>query len=404
MRQGARSARAREIEHRVAQLGDENGSSAQENGSSARRGTGSNASGAWSLPPRASPAAALAASSPSLAASTPSLAASSASLKDRSALRGTSSALRLTRPPLLAAPLPRGSTQRSAALVPPNLRGSASPEASPPAPAMPVRTLSTRGAPAHPRASPSLAPQPLASATSLRLRGFRAPAPPYPPRTASAGAAVLAGPADRPNGGAPPRLGAERGGSGSKGGGGPETRDTSRAPPAPDPHLGRAAFRARSAERRAAATGAAAAAVGGIGHAPAGSAGGCPPPPPPLFRTNRTRRVPHPVLIGHAASLSQVVKTRAMTAPSAVATRCSARCLQSGRSSWREHGPASGRQGSRATATRPRKGSPRAPRTAGARSLGRARHRGPRGFSRMGVNQSRETSDELNDIKGRRVK
>ena len=36
-------------------------------------------------------------------------------------------------------------------------------------------------------------------------------------------------------------------------------------------------------------------------------------PPPPLFRTNRTRRVPHPVLIGHAASLSQVVKTRAMT-------------------------------------------------------------------------------------------
>ena len=129
-----------------------------------------------------------------------------------------------------------------------------------------------------------------------------------------------------------------------------------------------------------------------------------PPPPPPLFRTNRTRRVPHPVLIGHAASLSQVVKTRAMTAPSAVATRCSARCLQSGRSSWREHGPASGRQGSRATATRPRKGSPRAPRTAGARSLGRARHRGPRGFSRMGVNQSRETSDELNDIKGRRVK
>ena len=31
------------------------------------------------------------------------------------------------------------------------------------------------------------------------------------------------------------------------------------------------------------------------------------PPPPPLFRTNRTRRVPSPVLIGHAASLSQVV-------------------------------------------------------------------------------------------------
>jgi hypothetical protein len=143
---------------------------------------------------------------------------------------------------------------------------------------------------------------------------------------------------------------------------------------------------------------------GGVGGGRGGGARGFAPPPPPLFRTNRTRRVPHPVLIGHAASLSQVVKTRAMTAPSAVATRCSARCLQSGRSSWREHGPASGRQGSRATATRPRKGSPRAPRTAGARSLGRARHRGPRGFSRMGVNQSRETSDELNDIKGRRVK
>ena len=30
------------------------------------------------------------------------------------------------------------------------------------------------------------------------------------------------------------------------------------------------------------------------------------PPPPPPPRTNRTRRVPHPVLIGHAASLSQV--------------------------------------------------------------------------------------------------
>ena len=40
-----------------------------------------------------------------------------------------------------------------------------------------------------------------------------------------------------------------------------------------------------------------------------------PPPPPPLVlsghtasphpRTNRTRRVPHPVLIGHAASLSE---------------------------------------------------------------------------------------------------
>ena len=29
-----------------------------------------------------------------------------------------------------------------------------------------------------------------------------------------------------------------------------------------------------------------------------------PPPPPPPPRTNRTRRVPHPVLIGHAASLT----------------------------------------------------------------------------------------------------
>ena len=28
------------------------------------------------------------------------------------------------------------------------------------------------------------------------------------------------------------------------------------------------------------------------------------PPPPPLSRTNRTRHVPHPVLIGHAASLT----------------------------------------------------------------------------------------------------
>jgi hypothetical protein len=31
-----------------------------------------------------------------------------------------------------------------------------------------------------------------------------------------------------------------------------------------------------------------------------------PPPPPPSSRTNRTRRVPHPVLIGHVSSLSQV--------------------------------------------------------------------------------------------------
>ena len=30
-----------------------------------------------------------------------------------------------------------------------------------------------------------------------------------------------------------------------------------------------------------------------------------PPPPPPLPRTKWTRRVPHPVLIGHAASLTR---------------------------------------------------------------------------------------------------
>jgi len=29
-----------------------------------------------------------------------------------------------------------------------------------------------------------------------------------------------------------------------------------------------------------------------------------PPPPSPLLRTNRTRRVPHPVLSGHTASLT----------------------------------------------------------------------------------------------------
>jgi len=29
------------------------------------------------------------------------------------------------------------------------------------------------------------------------------------------------------------------------------------------------------------------------------------PPPPPSFRTKSTRRVPHPVLIGHVSSLSQ---------------------------------------------------------------------------------------------------
>ena len=31
---------------------------------------------------------------------------------------------------------------------------------------------------------------------------------------------------------------------------------------------------------------------------------GTPPPPPPFSRTKWTRRVPHPVLIGHAASLT----------------------------------------------------------------------------------------------------
>ena len=41
-----------------------------------------------------------------------------------------------------------------------------------------------------------------------------------------------------------------------------------------------------------------------------GRAGRSPPPSPPLSRTNRTRRVPHPVLIGHAASLSQVPRVR----------------------------------------------------------------------------------------------
>ena len=30
--------------------------------------------------------------------------------------------------------------------------------------------------------------------------------------------------------------------------------------------------------------------------------GRCPPPPPPPPRTNRTRRVPHPVLIRHAGA------------------------------------------------------------------------------------------------------
>ena len=43
------------------------------------------------------------------------------------------------------------------------------------------------------------------------------------------------------------------------------------------------------------------AARGGAGAAAGREAGGGRPPPP---RTNRTRRVPHPVLIGHAASLT----------------------------------------------------------------------------------------------------
>ena len=34
------------------------------------------------------------------------------------------------------------------------------------------------------------------------------------------------------------------------------------------------------------------------------AAGGLPPPPLPPLRTKWTRRVPHPVLIGHAASLT----------------------------------------------------------------------------------------------------
>ena len=35
-----------------------------------------------------------------------------------------------------------------------------------------------------------------------------------------------------------------------------------------------------------------------------GATGPPPPPPPPPSRTKWTRRVPHPVLIGHAASLT----------------------------------------------------------------------------------------------------
>ena len=40
-----------------------------------------------------------------------------------------------------------------------------------------------------------------------------------------------------------------------------------------------------------------------------------PPPPPPPLRTNRTRRVPHPVLIGHAASAPRHVRPLDRAAP-----------------------------------------------------------------------------------------
>ena len=40
------------------------------------------------------------------------------------------------------------------------------------------------------------------------------------------------------------------------------------------------------------------------GAQPAEMPGGAPPPPPPPPRTKWTRRVPHHVLIGHAASLT----------------------------------------------------------------------------------------------------
>jgi len=37
----------------------------------------------------------------------------------------------------------------------------------------------------------------------------------------------------------------------------------------------------------------------------------CPPLPPPPLRTKWTRRVPHPVLIGHAASLTRTCSRHA---------------------------------------------------------------------------------------------
>ena len=40
-----------------------------------------------------------------------------------------------------------------------------------------------------------------------------------------------------------------------------------------------------------------------------------PPPPPPPLRTKWTRRVPHPVLIGHAASLTRPLSTRPLSPP-----------------------------------------------------------------------------------------
>jgi len=55
------------------------------------------------------------------------------------------------------------------------------------------------------------------------------------------------------------------------------------------------------------------AAPGGL--PPARRAAAARPPPPP--RTNRTRRIPHPVLIGHAASLSQARAARVVATFSA---------------------------------------------------------------------------------------
>ena len=56
-----------------------------------------------------------------------------------------------------------------------------------------------------------------------------------------------------------------------------------------------------------------------------------PPPPPPPPRTNWTRRVPHPVLIGHAASLTPYPprprpsrRSAAASAPARPASPCSA--------------------------------------------------------------------------------